>query len=67
MSVTNPNLKRVTMYMSKDLLERIDAYGSRMGINRTAAISSLAGTALDEKDAIRSINGAVGVLANVKE
>ena len=62
MSAVRLNLKRCSMYLSEDLLKRVDDYALRMGLNRTAAISSLVGTALDEKDAIRNIQDATTMM-----
>ena len=62
MSAVHLNLKRCSMYLSEDLLKRVDDYALRMGLNRTAAISSLVGTALDEKDAIRNIQDATNMM-----
>jgi hypothetical protein len=59
MATVKLDLKRCNMYLSASLIERVDAYALKMGLNRTAAISSLIGTALDQQDAIKTLGGVI--------
>lgn len=45
-------LKRVNMNLSEELLEKVDSYAELMGINRSAAISVLISTQLQQQDAL---------------
>lgn len=45
-------LKRVNMNLSEDLIEKIDLYAEKMGINRSAAISVLISTQLQQYETI---------------
>lgn len=49
------NKFRINATMDLDLLARIDAYGEKMGLNRSAAISVLAAQALDGQDGLRAL------------
>ena len=46
---------RVNATMDPETVARVDQYAERMGINRSAALSVLAGQALDTQDGIRAL------------
>lgn len=52
-------LKRVNMNLSEDLIEKIDSYAEIMGINRSAAISVLVSTQLQQQEALGTMKSLV--------
>lgn len=45
-------MTRVNINFDDELLQKIDTYAKKNGINRTAAISVLCGAQLEQKDAL---------------
>lgn len=62
------DLKRINMNMPSDLLEQVDTYAEKMGVNRSSAINMLVSTALEQKSAISTIENIMQELkkANAK-
>lgn len=56
------------MNMPSDLLEQVDTYAEKMGVNRSSAINMLVSTALEQKSAISTIENIMQELkkANAK-
>lgn len=52
-------LKRVNMNLSEDLIEKIDSYAEIMGITRSAAISVLVSTQLQQQEALGTMKSLV--------
>lgn len=50
------NLVRVTVNLTPELVDRVEAYAERMNVNRTAAVSVLLSDALDQKQAMGTLN-----------
>lgn len=55
-------LKRINMNLTEDLLEKIDAYADVMGINRSAAISVLVSTQLQQQEALGTMKSLVDIV-----
>lgn len=47
---------RVTVNLNSELVKHVDAYGERMGINRTSAVSVLLTQALNEQKAVNDLS-----------
>lgn len=52
---------KLSITMHPDVLSRVDAYASKMGIGRSAALAVLSTQALDGQDGIRAIGEMVEV------
>lgn len=45
-------MTRININFDDELLQKVDDYAKKLGINRTAAISVLCGAQLEQKDAL---------------
>ncbi len=55
-------MTRINLNLDNDLLNRIDTYAKKRGINRTAAISVLCGEYLEQKEAMVTMGKMVDYL-----
>lgn len=60
-------LQRINMNLSDDLVKKIDSYAKDMGINRSAAISVLISTQLQQQDALGTIKSLVEIVDKEQE
>ncbi len=49
--------KKVSISLTPEILERVEAYGKKLGISRATAISVLVSKALDQEDMQETIRG----------
>ncbi len=61
------NLVRVTVNLTPELVERIEAYAGKVNVNRTAAISVLLSDALDQKETMKTINSMMDIYQEQKQ
>jgi metal-responsive CopG/Arc/MetJ family transcriptional regulator len=48
-------MKRVNINFDEDLLQKIDDYAKKLGVNRSATISMLCSEHLDQKEALNTL------------
>lgn len=60
-------LQRINMNLSDTLVKKIDSYAKDMGINRSAAISVLLSTQLQQQEALGTMKSLVEFVDKEKE
>lgn len=60
-------LKRIVVQLDENLVEQIEQYSKRMGVNRTAGVSVLVSKALEQDKSDNSIDVMTGVIELIKK
>jgi len=66
-NVSRKSVKKVTMNLSEELLERIEAYADTINVNRTSAMSVLMSEALDQKAALNAVNDLMPLITRLEK